>query len=247
MKPLTTLLIEDEYPAMERLERLLAPYADLIQIIGKAYDGLAAVDEIEAKKPDLVFLDIQMPELDGLQVLKKIRRGPMIVFTTAYDEYALEAFENDTVDYLLKPIDPIRLEKTIEKITRFRQTSLDILQNRVRDLISEHGAPQRIQVKQGKVIRFLETSEICFFKATDKYVAVHTETESFLIDESLNLLERRLAANDFVRIHRSALVNWRFLGEVVRETGGAYRVRMKDQKGTRLAVSRSGRVKLGLT
>ena len=247
MNALSTLLIEDEIPAMDRLERLLAPHADLIDIIGKAFDGLEAVEKIEARKPDLIFLDIQMPELDGFGVLKRIRWQPLVVFTTAYDEYALQAFENHTVDYLLKPIDPRRLQTALDKVKRFHQTSPDLFHDRIQNLISGLNAPLRLQVRQGKSIRFLEPAEIYYFKAVDKYVSVFTEEGSYLMDESLNALETRMPAGDFVRVHRSALVNWRHVGEVVRETGGSYRVRIKDRAGTMLPVSRSGKVNLGLS
>ena len=173
-----TILIDDEPLALDRLERLLQPYRGLIEIVDRAMSGHEAVEKIEAWKPDLIFLDIQMPELTGFEVLKKLTHQPWIIFSTAFDEYALKAFATNSIDYLLKPVDPERLQKALEK---------------------------------------------------------------------LHQLESHLPAEDFVRIHRSTIINLNHLAEVVREFSGSFRARMKDKKKTELSVSRGAKAKLGLS
>ena len=113
-----TILIDDEPLALERLKRMLEPLEEIIEITDCAYDGRDAVDKINRLKPELIFLDIQMPELNGFEVLERIDFLPLIIFSTAYDEYALKAFETNSIDYLLKPVEPERLKVSIEKLKR---------------------------------------------------------------------------------------------------------------------------------
>lgn len=244
-----TILIDDEPLALQRLERLLQPHADAVEVVDRAANGLEAVEKVEALKPDLIFLDIQMPELNGFEALERIRHLPLIIFCTAYDEYALKAFETNAIDYLLKPVDPERLEKALAKLQRLTRDDASALQEQLRRMLSGMRAPaaRRIQVRVGDRILFLKPQDICYFQAVDKYVEVHTFDESYLLSESLNQLEADLPPEDFVRIHRSALINLNHLGEVVRWFGGAYRARMRDKKKTELPVSRSAKARLGLS
>ena len=250
-----TILVEDEHPAIQRLARLLKKFEDRIEIIGQAMDGQEALELIEARKPDLIFLDIQMPELNGFEVLARLEHQPMVIFTTAYDQYALRAFEANTIDYLLKPIDPARLEKAITKLENFSGGNDHGLGDKVQDLLKGLGlagaeqdrGPLRIQVRTGNKIRFLKPEEIHWFQSVDKYVEAHTAEKTWLLSETLAALEARLPAADFVRIHRSALINWSQLGEVIRESEGRYQVRMNDGDNTLLPVSRQGRARLGLS
>ena len=243
-----TILIDDESLALQRLRRLLLPHKEVIEIIDQAANGSEAVDKINALKPDLIFLDIQMPELNGFEVLEQLTSMPLIIFSTAYDEYALKAFETNSIDYLLKPIDPKRLNQALEKLQRLTQDDLSKFQNQLQEMISglKQSAIKRIQVRIGDRIRMLNIEDINFFKAVDKYVEAHTFDESFLLSRSLNQLESELPAEDFVRIHRSAIINLNYLNEAFRWFGGSYRVRMLDKKKTELPVSRYSKSKLGL-
>lgn len=244
-----TILIDDEPLALARLERLLQPYGGVIEIIDRAASGLEATEKINQLKPDLVFLDIQMPELNGFEVLERLTHLPWIIFSTAYDEYALKAFETNSIDYLLKPVDPQRLKKALDKLQRLTQDEPGAWREHMQKLLAGIKAPasKRIQVRVGDHIRFLNPKDICFFRALDKYVEAHTFDEAFLLSETLNQLEAELAVEDFVRIHRSALINLNHLSEVIRYAPGSYRARMRDKKKTELPVSRGAKAKLGLT
>lgn len=241
-----TIIVEDEPLAMQRLERLLQPYADYIVLVARAGNGEEAVERINTHKPDLIFLDIQLPELNGFEVLDRLAHLPLIIFSTAYDEFALKAFETNAIDYLLKPVEPERLQRAVEKLRRLTGNEQAQLQTQLQKLLLEIKKPsgQRLQVRAGDRIRLLDHGEIYFFRAVDKYVEVHTHNESFLLDQSLNQLETELPAEHFVRIHRSALVHMKHVVEIVRGLGGNYRVRLRDRKATELPVSRAAKEKL---
>ncbi len=241
-----TILIDDESLALQRLERLLKPYTGFIEIVETASHGLEAVDKINTVKPDLIFLDIQMPELTGFEVLARIEQSPLIIFTTAYDEYALKAFETNSIDYLLKPIDPKRLKKSLEKLQRLTNDEKSSLHDQVQGLLLnlKKTTTKRIQVRVGDYIRFVKLQDIYFFRAEDKYVEVCTFDKSYLLSQSLNQLETQLPEDDFVRIHRSAIINLNHLVEMKKWFSGTYRVRMRDNKKTELPVSRRFKTKL---
>ncbi|NIR48377.1 response regulator transcription factor [candidate division KSB1 bacterium] len=242
-----TILIDDEPLALQRLQRLLAQHKDAIEIMDCADNGPDAVQKINEQKPDLIFLDIQMPELDGFEVLNRVDHLPLVIFSTAYDEYALRAFETNSIDYLLKPVDTQRLEKAVRKLQRLDPTNKLELQQQLQNLISKFKpASTRLQVRVGDRIRFLDVDEIYFFEADEKYVSVHTYDETILISKSLQQLESELPAEDFVRVHRSAIINLNHVAEFVKWFSGTYRVRMRDKKKTKLPVSRKSRTKLGL-
>jgi two-component system LytT family response regulator len=182
-----TILIDDEPLALQRLERLLQPYSELIEIIDRANNGLEAVEKIDALKPDLIFLDIQMPELNGFEVLDQVAHLPLIIFSTAYDEYALKAFETNSIDYLLKPVDPERLQKALDKLQRLTGDDKSALQTQLQSLLTSVKVPatKRIQARAGDHIRLINEKDIYFFRAVDKYVEAHTFDESFGRDRAL--------------------------------------------------------------
>ncbi|MGH7598565.1 MAG: LytR/AlgR family response regulator transcription factor [bacterium] len=243
-----TIIIDDEPLALQRLERLLQPYGDIVEIVDRATSGLDAVEKINAAKPDLIFLDIQMPELNGFEVLDRLTHLPWIIFSTAYDEYALKAFETNSIDYLLKPVDPERLKKALEKLQRLTGDETDAWREQLQKLLAGMKAPaaKRIQVRIGDHIRFLNPKDIYFFRAVDKYVEAHTFDESFLLTETLNQFEADLPSGDFVRSHRSAIINLNHLDEIIRQAPDHYRARMRDKKRTELPVSRGAKTKLRL-
>ncbi|NUO81023.1 response regulator transcription factor [candidate division KSB1 bacterium] len=243
-----TIIIEDEPLALQRLARLLQPYSDFIDLTAQATNGEEAVEMINALKPDLIFLDIQLPELNGFEVLARLTHVPLVIFSTAYDEFALKAFETNSIDYLLKPVEPERLQRALEKLRRLTGHEQIQLQTQLQNLLAEINKPklQRLQVRAGDRIRLLDYNEILFFRAVDKYVEVHTHNDTHLLDQSLNQLEAELPAEQFVRIHRAVLVNMKHVLEIVRGLGGNYRVRMRDKKATELPVSRASKSKLRL-
>jgi two-component system LytT family response regulator len=245
---ITTVLVDDEPLALERLERMLAQHGDSIDVVGKADGGKAAVQLINQLKPDVVFLDIQMPELSGFDVLERLDYVPLVVFSTAYDQYALKAFEVYSVDYLVKPVDPRRLKTTVDKIVRLSDGGGDRQRVQIERAIESlaGGAKNRIQVRVGDKIKLVAVADVVFFLASDKYVEVHTPRETHLITKSLSKLESELPADDFARVHRSAIVNINYIDEITKGFGGSYEVRMKDSKQTRLPVSRRHKSRLGL-
>lgn len=243
-----TLLVDDEPLALTRLERLLQPHAAQIEIIGRAHNGEEAVAQIDDLTPDLVFLDIHMPGLDGFGVLEHIAHLPWILFCTAYDEYALSAFDTHAIDYLLKPVSPERLAKSLAKVQRLGAEANNPLQQQLQTLLAElrPEALKRLQVRTGDRIRFIDPGDIYYFRAADKYVEGHTYEQSFLFDQSLNQLQATLPAADFTRSHRSVLINLNHVDEVIRQEGNTYIIRMKDAQKTELPLSRNAKSSLGI-
>jgi len=240
------ILIDDEPLALQRLEKLLMPFKEDIEIVAKATNGADAIDVIDELKPDVIFLDIQMPELNGFEVLEKIKHQTFVIFSTAYDEYALKAFETNSIDYLLKPVDQKRLKKAIDKLKIITGNKFDDFQNQLQEMLEKIKIlSKRIQVKKGDKIKLIPVSEIYFFSADEKYTSVKTFDNAYLIDKTLSVLEIELDDN-FVRIHRGAIVNLNYIEEIVRMYKSTYRVKMKDDKNTVLPVSRQSKYKLGL-
>ena len=223
------LVVDDEAPARRRLLRMLAAVSD-VEVVGEAGDGIEARAQIDAHAPDLVLLDIHMPELDGLS-LARDPGMPAVVFTTAHAEHAVVAFELAAVDYLLKPIERERLERAIERVREHLargDTRLDGAQvDHVLRAAQGRGAPMRIAAKDGGRVRLFDVAEITCLLALDKYVAIEHEGREYLLDDSLAVLEPRLAPFGFVRVHRAALVNLAAVTAIVGDAGAA-KVELKD-------------------
>lgn len=249
-KSFRTVIIDDEQLAIDRLKRLLLPYSESLDLVGQATDGRSGANLIDEVKPDLVFLDVQMPELNGFQVLETIQHQPWIIFTTAYDEFALKAFQTNSIDYLLKPIDKDRLKQAIEKLQRLipgtESNPSDQIRKLLESLVPAPAKLAKLKIKTGDKIRFVDYSDIVYFEACEKYVEVHTVGETYLIEDTIYQLEEQLKNLSFVRIHRSTLINTDHLLEVVKWFGGKYKARMKDQKKSELTVSLSYKENLGL-
>jgi two-component system LytT family response regulator len=184
---LRALVIDDEELARKRLRKMLQKYDGEIDVVGEARNGEEAVERIESFLPDLVFLDVQMPAFDGFEVARRMRHKPLIVFATAYDEYALKAFEENSIDYLLKPIEQVRLDKAIEKLRRIFSTTGVQMDKNVERLLSHLASPplKRLQVKSGEKIVFIDLDEVVFFEAKDKYTFLHTANAEHIIDLTL--------------------------------------------------------------
>jgi two-component system LytT family response regulator len=234
------VLVENEEHSLARLRRLLAGFAADVEIVGEAMDGPSAVEEIRTHAPDLVFLDIDLPGLNGFQVLQKLDRQPMVIFTTAFDQHALDAFKTRAVDYLLKPIDTSALARTFEKLRDmgFRQQGLpEVLQDLIDSSSSRYLT--RLSCKVGDRIILLKLGEILYFQADSKYTSVFTASNDYLIDTPLVELEGRLSPREFIRIHRSTLVNVAWIAEIQRSYDGKLKVVLKDPKATELWASRT--------
>lgn len=246
MKRYSTILIDDEPLALQRLEKLLKPYGDTIDILAKASNGFDAIKAIDELQPDIIFLDIQMPELNGFDVLERIKHQPFVIFSTAYDEYALRAFETNSIDYLLKPVTSSRLDKAIEKLKTLTGEKMESFQSQLSDLLLNiKSSPNRIQVRKGDKIKLIHPENIYFFSADEKYTRLNTYDESYLIDKSLSVLETELD-DPFVRVHRKAIINMNFIDEISKMFKGSYKVIMKDENKTELPVSRALKHRLGI-
>jgi two-component system LytT family response regulator len=242
------VIADDEALASQQIRDFLRKFDDC-ELVGTCADGREAVQVIQDKKPDLLFLDIEMPELNGFQVLQEIQSGnvPVVVFVTAYDKYAIQAFEAHALDYLLKPFDFERFERTLIRAKKQIVSSRngELSEKLLAMLESRKSQPKfldRLAIKsRGRVI-FLRTDEITWVEAAGNYLELHTGKESHLIREPISDFEQRLNPEQFIRIHRSCIVNLEFIKELQPGFGGEYLVIMND--GQQLTASRGYRERL---
>ena len=226
------MIIDDEQLARSRLRRLLKKY-ETIQIIGEAQNGKEALRRIEELKPDALFLDIKMPLLSGFDMLGKLKKSPYIIFTTAHDEYALEAFKENTVDYLLKPIAENNLDRAIAKITAIFEQNRSVtydLERLLNTLRQKRDFIRRFSVRTGDRISIVPSDRILFFHAEDKYTFLNTADSSFIVPFTLKELELSLDPDIFIRVHRSRIVNIDHIQSIHRWFGGRLKLKMKNGK-----------------
>lgn len=238
MKSFTTIIIDDESLARQRLKRLIEPYK-LFNIIGEATNGEEGLQLIDQLLPDLIFLDIEMPVLNGFEMLGKITHQPTVVFTTAYDQYAIKAFEQNSIDYLLKPIEKGRLEKTVRKLeaSQGNTSNLQPLQQLI-DQLRPKKELKTLTVKIGDKILLIKLDEICHIEAEEKYVFLRTaDGSSHLTDFTLTSLEKKLP-DCFVRIHRSSIINSDRIQEIRKTFNGSLVFVMDDKGRSRINSSR---------
>jgi two-component system, LytTR family, response regulator len=248
MEKIRTVIVDDEPLARRGIRAQLKNEKD-IEIISECRNGLEAVKALESQAPDLVFLDVQMPELDGFEVVDAIgvERMPAVIFVTAYDRYALRAFEVHALDYLLKPFDDERFATAVQRARRqIKQKNLDDLSRRLQglldDLQSSRKYVERLVVKSAGRIFFLSVGEIDWIEAADNYVRLHAGRETHLLRETMNSLESKLDPAQFLRVHRSRIVNIGKIKELQPMFRGEYDIMLRD--GTRLESGRGYRVKL---
>ncbi|NEU08925.1 response regulator [Flavihumibacter sp. R14] len=238
MKAISCLIIDDEVLARQRLKRLLKTY-EMFEITGEAANGREGLEQIERLQPDLIFLDIEMPVLNGFEMLSLLKKQPKVVFTTAYDQYAIKAFEENSVDYLLKPIEKERLEKTVIKIKNNAGSGNSALP--IQQLIEQLKPKQQLKtltVKIGDKILLIRLEDIYHIEAEEKYVFLRTlGGVSHLTDFTLASLEERLPEN-FVRIHRSSIINADRIREIRKSFNGSLVFVMDDQANSRISSSR---------
>ncbi len=244
-----TLIVDDEPLARRKIRRMLARDPE-VEILDDCANGREAIAAISTHNPDLVFLDVQMPEIDGFDVLESIPPAgmPFVIFVTAYDQYALRAFEVSAVDYLVKPFDRRRFEKALQRAkarlatergSDVNQQTLALLE----ELKARSSHIERLVIKAGGRAFFLKTDEIDWIEAEGKYVRLHVGKESYLLREAIGSMEGQLDPKKFPRIHRSTIVNIERVRELQPWFHNEYRVILKD--GTELMLSRSCRKRLG--
>lgn len=243
MNPVYRAILIDDEPAARRLMKsLLQEYAGLVQVVAEAGTGQEAISQIEALQPDLIFLDIQMPDLTGFEVIERLSHKPNIIFTTAYEQYAIKAFETFSIDYLLKPIKEERLEQSMEKLKRFGRlnTAIDIpgLQEIIRQIQMPKQATA-LSIRTGDRIVLLRYEQIVYLEAQDKYVYIYTtDGQKHLTDQTLTALAEKLPAR-FFRIQKSFLINKDKIKEMHRHFNGRYLFIMDDKGSSRLTSGRT--------
>jgi two-component system LytT family response regulator len=230
-------VVADDEPIARRRLRQLAPA--WLEFVGEAADGKEAVRTVDELRPDVLFLDIEMPGLSGIEVLERITHRPVVVFTTAYDRYAVTAFELRALDYLLKPFGAERFREAAERAREaVRQRGEDTTTDRLRDALSSEGPLVRIFVRtRGRVLP-VAVEDIDRFEAQDDYVAVHTAGHHHLVHAPLADIERRLDPARFLRVHRRHIVNLDRVTGLVATSGARFEVQMAD--GSRVTASRTG-------
>jgi two-component system LytT family response regulator len=230
-------LVDDEALALKRLQRMLAP-GRRVQIVGTSTDPVEAVPAILEAKPDILFLDIEMPGMTGFEMLAHLQPQPWVVFTTAYDRYALEAFGVNSVDYLLKPIEAAQLDRALDKIERLRGNGASPDVTELIRRLAPPSYPDRVASKVGEKIEFVDLDQVTHFFASDKLTFAATPAKNFAVDYSIQELEQKLDPGRFVRVHRATLVNVAHVQELHSWFAGGLMVRLKDPKHTELKVSR---------
>ncbi|MCG8634551.1 MAG: LytTR family DNA-binding domain-containing protein [Desulfobacterales bacterium] len=248
MKEIRAVIADDEEVLRTGIANLLNRMWPDLDICGQAENGVQALSMIQSQKPEIVFLDIQMPGMTGVEVAKKILGMTKVVFITAYDRFAVEAFESEAVDYILKPVSEQRLGKTIDRLKKQlaarthdqdRESVPDL--KKIIQVLENRAAPdylRLIKVKTGTELRFVPVSEIIYFKAEDKYTVVFTGQKEFLIKIPVRELENRLDPDNFWRVHRNAIVNVEKVKKITRSFTNQMMVNFQDTRET-IAVSRS--------
>lgn len=229
------LIIDDERLARVELKRLLNPFKE-INIIGEAVDAEDASKKISELNPDLIFLDIQMPGKNGFELLEELDTVPLVVFTTAYDEYALKAFEYNALDYLLKPIEPKRLEDTVKKLIEKEKKETAIH--------SEYPAlteNDQVFVKDGDRCWFVKLTNVKLFESEGNYVRLYFEEFKPLILRTLNYLDERLDSKTFFRANRKHIINLKWIENIEPWLNGGLLVKLKG--GHKIEVSRRQAIK----
>jgi two-component system LytT family response regulator len=235
------IIIDDEPLARSIVKEYLQKYPEL-EIAQECNDGFEGVKAIQQYQPDLVFLDIQMPKINGFEMLELLDPPPAVIFTTAFDEYAIKAFEAHAVDYLLKPFNQERFDKAIQK-WKEQATSSQKNTNELLETASQSPVQsQRIVVKTGSKIKIIPVHDVHFLEAADDYVKVHTQEGSFLKNKTMNHFERTLDGQQFVRSHRSYIVNVHQITRIDPYEKDNHIAILKS--GAKVPVSRNGYVKL---
>ncbi len=252
--PVRILIVDDE-PLARDTVRLLLDEQEGVEIVGEAKNGDEAVEMIGSENPDIVFLDIQMPGKTGFEVIEAVgaENMPVIVFATAYDEYALKAFEAQALDYLLKPYDDERFEEALSRARkRVSERKIGSLSDQLVALVADHKVEKRVErsagpievrdrlerilIKERDSVFFVKTENIDLIEAAKDYVVIHVGQKTHLIRETMARMEKRLNPDLFVRIHRSSIVNIERIKELKSYFHGDYIVYMKD--GSELKLSR---------
>jgi DNA-binding LytR/AlgR family response regulator len=240
-KRYSTIIIDDEAPARLGLQNLLKEFPETFDVIDTAQNGTEAQKKIEALNPDIIFLDVEMPGCTGFELLARLKTIPIVVFCTAYDQYSLEAFETNSIDYLVKPVKLERIEKTVQKLKTFHiKSSTDEILRVLKDITNrkEDKKMTSITVKKNDKLIFIKLEDVSFFEADNNYTTIHSEQETFLSTESILSLEKKLPDN-FLRIHRGIIMNKDYVKEAQKYFNSRYIITLNDIKNTTITTGRS--------
>jgi two-component system LytT family response regulator len=232
MKTIKTILIDDEPLAIVEMKSMLAKNSD-IQIVGEANSGTQAQILIEKEKPDLIFLDIQMPGMTGFELLEKLEHIPYVIFVTAYDQFALKAFEVSALDYLLKPVNALRLDEAIQKFKKINETKEDKNNKLTID--------KRIFIKDGDQCHFVALNEVYLIESVGNYARIYYQNKKPLLHKSLNYLEERLPESSFFRTDRQHIVNIHYIKNIYPYFNSTLQIEL--QSGEKIEVSQRQSVK----
>lgn len=235
----TCLIIDDEKLARDLLREYLEAFPE-IEIVGECSKGSEAVEQINKLKPDLIFLDVQMPGMTGFDVLDEIEHEPYVIFSTAYDQYAIKAFEKNAVDYLLKPLDQERFRQAVDRAMKRKKMeagNLEDLLGSLREVGTRSSYDSHIFVQKSEKLFNLPVEEIIYLEASGDYTVISTKTDQFVSSSGIGKLEEIMNPDIFIRVHRSTIVNVNFLKEIERHFNGGMVVKM--QNGKSFPVSRT--------
>ena len=234
------IIIDDEKPARDIIRTFLKDFAE-VEMITECSDGFAGLKAIQDLKPDLVFLDIQMPKLTGFEVLELIENPPLIIFSTAYDQYAIRAFEMNATDYILKPYSRERFGQAVNRALGKLQSGVSLqpeLQKIIQSADEKDELLQRIAVKSRHKVHVIGVSEILYLEAEGDYVMIHTKDGNYLKEKTMKYFETHLEPEKFIRIHRSFIVNAESIERIELYDKESYSVLLKN--GASLRASSSG-------
>lgn len=235
MKTFKTIIVDDERLAREELKSLLKDYLE-IEIIGEAKNGEEGIQLVKDLKPDLIFLDINMPGINGFEMIKQLDEIPRVIFVTAYDEYALKAFEVNALDYILKPVDPERMREAIQKISSGEDdfiSNQQLVVSRKERILS---FTDRVFIKDGEKCWFIELSKVRMLESDGNYVKVYFDNFRPLILRSLNSFEERLDPEFFFRANRKYIINLQWVSSIENWFNGGLQVELKE--GEKVEISR---------
>ncbi len=237
MHSINCILIDDERLAREELRLLLQDFPDFI-IVGEAANADEGIDLITRLAPDLIFLDIQMPEKSGFDLLEALDHAPQVIFTTAFDQYAIRAFEVNALDYMLKPIRKERMTKTLTKVRA------EIQQQKAKPpTVAVVSKDRQVFIKDGDQCHFVKVSTISFIQSVGNYAKLHFEGQSALLHRSLNLLEQKFDPTIFFRVNRQEIINLLFIEKIVPLFKGSLRIHLKDGRQVEVSERRSAKFK----
>ncbi len=239
MNKLRAIIVEDEEPARELVKAFIGKHEN-IEVIKECSDGFCGVKAINEFKPDLVFLDIQMPKLTGFELIELLDEIPAIIFTTAYDKYAIKAFELSAVDYLMKPFSISRFNEAIDKVhqrLQQQQPEDNNLQKLTQQVKSDTKVLERLFVKTGSKIDVVPVVDIIRIEAQDDYVEIFTAQSKYLKKETMNFLEEKLPTEIFTRVHRSNIINVNHIEKIERYGKESHLVILQD--GSKVNVSKT--------